>query len=384
MGVYGDVPARRSSRTRAGLAFGFDQLVLDLLDRGDYPASVRVRRVLARHRPPRGLRRGQPHVRRSSADPAARRATEGARYEVACCCSARPGFLGAHVRRALGDDPRVTRSICPGPRPVRPARRRTSTGLAALLRDAGPDAVVNCTGRLAGTGVRPGAGATRWSRRSSSRRWRDGRPGRPAGAARLGRRVRRRCRTARRSPRTTRRAPVSEYGVSHLAATRLLELASAAGPGRRRDAARVQPDRRRACTRTNLLGRAAALIAAALAAGDGVDHAGPARRRTATSSTCATWRRGASPSVTAGGPAGAGVQRRQRRAVTAARRSSCSPSVAGFTGEIRERAPARRGRPRWTGCWPTSAGPHAVLGWRAGARPGRLASRTIWAGPAGS
>ena len=51
-----------------GEALGFDELMLDLLDRGSTPAQLRLRRLLARHRPARRLR---PREHRVRGDPGA-------------------------------------------------------------------------------------------------------------------------------------------------------------------------------------------------------------------------------------------------------------------------------------------------------------------------
>jgi nucleoside-diphosphate-sugar epimerase len=61
------------------------------------------------------------------------------------------GFLGGHVRRLLAGDPNVTSVDCPG-RDRHDLVNGDVEGLTALVRDAAPDAVVNCTGRLSGTG----------------------------------------------------------------------------------------------------------------------------------------------------------------------------------------------------------------------------------------
>lgn len=150
------------------------------------------------------------------------------------------GFIGAHVRELLSADPRVSFLDCPGrdrvdlldPADLAPPGA-DSNGvpgagrLAAVLRDAAPDAVVVCTGRLGGSGydlvrantlpvaalveaVAATAPGARLVRLGSAGEY---------GAVRRGRPVR----------EDHPAEPVSEYGMSHLAATRLLELASAAG-----------------------------------------------------------------------------------------------------------------------------------------------------------
>jgi NDP-hexose 4-ketoreductase len=136
------------------------------------------------------------------------------------------GFIGAHVARELTDEPRVETVIRVGRSEVDLVRDGVDT-LAATLRRLNPEAVVNCTGRLAGTGyelvtsntvataklieaiaiVNPGIRLVRLGSASEY------------GPVPHGRAV------TEDDPAT----PVSEYGVSHLAGTRLLELASAAG-----------------------------------------------------------------------------------------------------------------------------------------------------------
>jgi len=136
------------------------------------------------------------------------------------------GFIGRHVRRELVDEPLVTDIICPGRSEVDPVAHDVDA-LAATLVRFGPDAVVNCTGALAGNGqhlvtsntlataklieavAAVGAG-TRLVRLGSASEY---------GIVPHGRTV----------AEDHRTAPVSEYGVSHLAGTRLVELASSAG-----------------------------------------------------------------------------------------------------------------------------------------------------------
>ena len=181
------------------------------------------------------------------------------------------GFLGGHVRTALAADPRVTALICPG-------RERYDlidgdpAGLAELLRAESPDAVVSCVGRLTGTdselvrantlvatklieGVSEGAPAARLVRLGSAGEY---------GAVPYGRSVTEQDRTA----------PVAGYGVSHLAATRLFQLAGEAG---RADTAvlRVFNPIGSGLPDANLLGRAAQRLRAALADGAGEITMGP-------------------------------------------------------------------------------------------------------------
>ena len=172
------------------------------------------------------------------------------------------GFIGRHVQDALTQDSRVDRVTCPG-------RNRCDLlaaevdELVSLLRELAPEAIVNCTGRLDGTGyqlleantlvtaklvdaiaeVDP---AIRFIRLGSAGEY---------GPVPKGRAV----------TEDDPAAPVSEYGLSHLAATRLLELARAAG---RADAVtlRVFNPIGPGLRDENLLGRAAAQLRDAVAA----------------------------------------------------------------------------------------------------------------------
>jgi NDP-hexose 4-ketoreductase len=181
------------------------------------------------------------------------------------------GFIGRHVQDALLQDDRVEQVTCPG-------RNRCDLlahevdGLASLLRELAPDVVVNCTGRLDGTGyellrantlvpaklvdaiaaVDP---AVRFIRLGSAGEY---------GPVPHGHAV------TEEDPA----GPVSEYGLSHLAATRLLEFARAAG---RADAVtlRVFNPIGPGLRDENLLGRATARLRDALAAGANSITMGP-------------------------------------------------------------------------------------------------------------
>jgi NDP-hexose 4-ketoreductase len=181
------------------------------------------------------------------------------------------GFIGGHVRSVLAADPRVTAVICPG-RARYDLIDGDPAGLAELLRAESPDAVVSCVGRLTGSdselirantlvatklieGVADGAPAARLVRLGSAGEY---------GVVPHGRSV------TEQDPT----APVAGYGVSHLAATRLFQLAGEAG---RADTAVLRmfnpigsglPD-------ANLLGRAAQRLRAALAGGDREITMGP-------------------------------------------------------------------------------------------------------------
>jgi nucleoside-diphosphate-sugar epimerase len=175
------------------------------------------------------------------------------------------GFIGAHVRAVLAGDERVSYLDCPGRDRVDLLAAAPSgdgaDALTGLLQHARPDAVVLCTGRLGGSGVDlvrantlPVAAVVEAVATAA--------PG--ARVVRLGSAGEYGVVPAGRAVREDHPAlPVSEYGVSHLAATRLLELASVAGrvdgvtlrvfnpigPGLKED---------------TLLGRAAALLREAL------------------------------------------------------------------------------------------------------------------------
>ena len=176
------------------------------------------------------------------------------------------GFIGGHVRAALAADPRVTALICPG-RDRYDLIGGDPAGLAALLRAESPDAVVSCVGRLTGSdseliqantlvatklieAVAAAAPAARLVRLGSAGEY---------GVVPHGRSV----------AETDRTAPVAAYGISHLAATRLFQLAGESG---RADTAvlRVFNPIGSGLPVANLLGRAAERLRSALA--DGADE----------------------------------------------------------------------------------------------------------------
>jgi nucleoside-diphosphate-sugar epimerase len=172
------------------------------------------------------------------------------------------GFLGRHVREVLAPD---TELICPG-RAECDLLGIELAALTELVRTTAPDAVVNCTGRLGGSGyqlvgantlvtaklieaVSTGARRARLIRIGSAGEY---------GPVPTGHGV-----SEADSPR-----PVSEYGLSHLAATRLVELACAAG---RLDAAvlRVFNPIGPGLSTENVLGRALVLLRQAATQGTG-------------------------------------------------------------------------------------------------------------------
>ncbi|MFY1691197.1 NAD-dependent epimerase/dehydratase family protein [Plantactinospora sp. WMMB782] len=173
------------------------------------------------------------------------------------------GFIGRHTRAALESDPRITEVICPD-RTTYDLLDGAPELLVEKLREVAPDAVVNCVGALTGsaTGLlrantlvaaklleAVGTAAPR------ARLVRLGSAGEygvvPSGAS-----------VAETDPAH----PVSEYGLSHLAGTRLFQLAGESGQA---DAVsvRVFNPIGPGMSEENLLGRAAARIRAALADG---------------------------------------------------------------------------------------------------------------------
>ncbi|WP_433201874.1 NAD-dependent epimerase/dehydratase family protein [Dactylosporangium sp. CS-047395] len=268
------------------------------------------------------------------------------------------GFVGGAVRTALDGDPRIGALACPS-RSRHDLVAGDADGLAALLRDTMPDVVVNCTGRLSGTAaelaeantvvtaklidavaaVAPGA---RLIRLGSA-----GEYGKvPHGTS-----------VAEDHPC----APVGEYGATHLAATRLLQLATAAG---RVDGVtlRVFNPIGPGLHRDNLLGRAALLIRDALAGASGRVPLGPlgAHRDFVDVRDVAT----AVLAAAASTEHGAGVVNiASGRAVTAREAVQHLAEAAGYTGAIAEQGmgPARSAGVDWMRADIGRAA--AVLGW---------------------
>ncbi|MFI5908203.1 NAD-dependent epimerase/dehydratase family protein [Dactylosporangium sp. NPDC051541] len=180
------------------------------------------------------------------------------------------GFIGGHVRAVLEADARCV-VVAPG-RDRHDLQRDGVAALCALLAEESPDAVVNCTGRLGGTAaellqanaivtarlleaVAAAAPAARLVRLGSAAEYGPV----PAGVA-----------VTEAYPA----APVSDYGVSQLAGTRLAELAAREG---RVDAVvlRVFNPIGPGLHADNMLGRAAALMRAAAAGGADAITLGP-------------------------------------------------------------------------------------------------------------
>jgi nucleoside-diphosphate-sugar epimerase len=249
------------------------------------------------------------------------------------------GFIGRHVREALAT---AVDLVCPG-RADCDLLDVGVPGLTRLVRDVAPDAVVNCTGRLDGgpyelvtantvvtatlvEAVAAGAPAARLVRIGSAGEYGPV----PTGHAVI---------------ETDPAHPVSEYGVSHLAATRLVELAHAAG---RLDAVVLRvfnpvgpglPDQ-------TVLGRAALLIRRALAAGADEIALGPldAYRDFVDVRDVA---RAVVTLVRSGGPVSPPVLNiGSGRAVAVRHAVRLLAGAAGFTGRIREGLAAAPGAAR--------------------------------------
>ena len=254
------------------------------------------------------------------------------------------GFIGRHVVPVLSADPRVSAVTCVG-------RDRIDliaggpTELIELIAAESPDAVVNCTGRLTGTGpelitantvvtanlvdaiaaARPGA---RFVRLGSAGEY---------GPVPHGQSV----------TEDQPAAPVSEYGISHLAGTQLVLAATAAG---RVDgiALRVFNPIGAGLHADNLLGRCAALLAEARTSG----------ARTITLGSLSAYRdfvdvRDVATAVLAAvvtpQPAARVCNVASGRAVTSRETVRLLAEAAGFTGEILERGigPARSSAVGW-------------------------------------
>jgi nucleoside-diphosphate-sugar epimerase len=173
------------------------------------------------------------------------------------------GFLGRHIRDALQTHPGIRAVSCPG-RQRHDLVRGELSALTDLVSAEQPQAVVNCTGRLTGNGydlVMANTAATAKLIEAVAAAAPQARLVRLGSAGEYGPVA------PRRSVREDDpAAPVSEYGLSHLAGTRLVEMASAAG---RVDGAvlRVFNPIGAGMHPDNLLGRCAALLREAHATG---------------------------------------------------------------------------------------------------------------------
>jgi nucleoside-diphosphate-sugar epimerase len=254
------------------------------------------------------------------------------------------GFIGRHVLPVLSADPRVSAVTCAGRDRV-DLFAGDQEALTAFIAEEAPDAVVNCTGRLTGTGpelieantvataklieaiaaARPGA---RFVRLGSAGEY---------GPVAHGQSV----------TEDHPAAPVSEYGISHLAGTQLVLAASAAG---RIDgiALRVFNPIGAGLHADNLLGRCANLFAEARTSG----------ARTITLGSLSAYRdfvdvRDVATAVLAAVVTPQLTARvcniASGRAVTSRETVRLLAEAAGFTGEILERGvgPARSSAVGW-------------------------------------
>jgi nucleoside-diphosphate-sugar epimerase len=136
------------------------------------------------------------------------------------------GFIGRHVLPVLSADPRIGAVTCAGRDRV-DLFEGDQRELTAFLAAESPDAVVNCTGRLSGTGPQLLQANTVTTAKLVE----------AIGAARPGARFVRIGSAGEYGPVPHGRsvteedpaAPVSEYGISHLAGTHLVRAASADG-----------------------------------------------------------------------------------------------------------------------------------------------------------
>ena len=181
------------------------------------------------------------------------------------------GFIGGHVRAALAADPRTGAVICPGRRD-HDLIDGDQRGLVQVIRDSTPTAIVSCVGRLGGTDAELIRGNTLVATklleavaaaRPGVRLVRLGSAG-EYGVVPHGQSV------TEDGPTN----PVAAYGISHLAGTRLFELAGESGIV---DAVslRVFNPIGPGMSAETMLGRAAERIRAALATGAGRITMGP-------------------------------------------------------------------------------------------------------------
>lgn len=267
------------------------------------------------------------------------------------------GFIGRQVRALLEADDGITLD-CPG-RDRIDLLGCTPAAMRALLADAGPDVVVNCTGRLDGTGqelvlantavtaalvdaVAAAAPGARLVRLGSAAEY---------GVVPHGLAV----------PETYPAVPVSEYGVSHRAGTGLVEVAAAAG---RVDAVvlRLFNPIGPGLHEANMLGRAAGLLHRALERGESsitLGYLGAHRDFVDVRDVAQAVRRAALAGELPERVYNVG----SGTAVTARSAVRLLADLAGFTGEILERGagPARSSTVDWACADVTRA--REVLGW---------------------
>jgi nucleoside-diphosphate-sugar epimerase len=287
------------------------------------------------------------------------------------------GFVGRSVRQAVEDDPRIAAVTCPG-RDRCDLLRAGIDELAALLAAVRPDAVVNCTGRLAGSGydlieantavtaklleaVAVAVPTARLVRLGSAGEYGQVPHGRAVGEEYPA-------------------IPVSTYGVSHLAATRLVELAGAAG---RVDGVvlRMFNPIGAGLHEENVLGRAAALFRRAADTGEDAISLGDLTAyrdfvdvRDVAAAVVAAIVVDALPERVFNVGSGHAVTTRQAVHLLA--------DMAGFTGEIREEAatPTRSAAVGWMRADIDRAA--RVLGW-APAHELAASVKAVWTGACG-
>lgn len=266
------------------------------------------------------------------------------------------GFLGTHARRAL--EPHVGRITCPG-RDRCDLLTAEVGQITAMLRELRPTAVVNCTGRLDGTSselLQANTLVTAKIIDALSNVDADIRFVRLGSAGEYGP-----VPHGRAAAEADPAVPVSGYGLSHLAATHVVEIAAAAG---RVDGVtlRVFNPIGAGMHDTTLLGRAAVQLRAALAAGSPTLTMGPlsAYRDFVDARDVAT---AVVEAVLAPSLPDRVLNVGSGRAVIARTAVSALAQAAGFTGEIREEgdASARSSTVDWM--LADNGRAAAVLGW---------------------
>ncbi|GAA3348341.1 NAD(P)-dependent oxidoreductase [Amorphoplanes nipponensis] len=181
------------------------------------------------------------------------------------------GFIGAHVRAALEADPQVSAVFCPG-REEHDLIEGDHRELVEVILGHAPTAIVSCVGRLGGTDSELVRGNTLVATKLLE----------AVAAARPGVRLVRLGSAGEYGVVAPGRSvteddpahPVAAYGVSHLAGTRLFQLAGESGLVDAVSLRVFNPIGPRMSGET-MLGRAAERIRAALATGAGEITLGP-------------------------------------------------------------------------------------------------------------